>query len=74
MTQNQIEHLKASRAISRKELAQLLGISPRSVRRNESKWGIRALRCDLNSRCVQYRLGATLKRLTDLGFIESTLA
>lgn len=41
--------------MTRKDVAELLGISTDAVRKNERRWGLTAARRDLNRRCVRYK-------------------
>ena len=43
------------RLLSRKDVAELLEVSPEQVRKNERRWGLHAARRDLNQRCVRYK-------------------
>jgi hypothetical protein len=51
--------------IGRKELAVLLELSVRTVKNNETAWGIAGLRADANQRLVRYRRAAALKALKE---------
>lgn len=52
-----------SKYITRKDLAIILECSVFQVRQNEVRWGIKAVRYDLNVRCVRYLRDACLQIL-----------
>jgi hypothetical protein len=55
--------------ISRKDLAQLLGISSDAVRRNERRLGLHRARRNINARCVRYRTDIAWTILRDAGLV-----
>jgi hypothetical protein len=60
---------KIKNLLSRKDLAELMDITPEQVRKNEVRWGLRIARRDLNRRCVRYLASLALPTLRSLGFI-----
>ena len=57
--------------VDRKELAQLLNVSPDQVRRNEVRWGLSQAKVILNRKTVRYYKRVALLILKRRGFIES---
>lgn len=60
---------KIKNLLSRKDLAELMDITPEQVRKNEVRWGLRVARRDLNRRCVRYLAARALPILKASGFI-----
>lgn len=55
---------------SRKDIAQLLGVSYAQVVRNEKGWGLSEARADLNCRCVRFRASEVLSILKRRKFLN----
>ena len=56
--------------VSRKEIAQLLNVSVRSVKRNEQLWGLDKCRIDLNHSCVRFDSKKALAAFRVRRFVE----
>jgi hypothetical protein len=56
--------------MSRNEVAQLIGVSRKSVARNDARWGIRIYLVRLNPRVVGYKADETISTLRTLGYIK----
>ena len=56
--------------LSRKDIAELMDVTPDQVRKNEVRWGLRIARRDLNRRCVRYLACVAMPALKSRGYIE----
>lgn len=56
--------------ITRKHVAEMIGVSAEQVRRNEKRWGIDRARRDLNRRCVRYNATMVRYIFKSKGWIE----
>lgn len=58
--------------ISRKEIAQMLGETPKAIGRNEARLGLDKCRRDLSKRSVRYLRISALSALVERGFLPKT--
>lgn len=56
--------------LTRKDIALMLGVTPRQVKRNEVRWGLRNARSQLNTRPLLYLSAKVLVILKNLQGIE----
>lgn len=59
-----------SRYIDRQELARLLELSVRSITNNETRWGLKILRANANSRIVRWHRAPALQQLRTIGLLQ----
>jgi len=58
-----------SNFLTRKEIASLIYVSVRTVRRNEDRWGLNKFRIQITSRMIRFKKTEVLKLLQKKNFI-----
>jgi hypothetical protein len=62
--------MTTQKLLTRKDIANLLGISPRQVRDNERRLGLLPFRAKLNNRCVFYQGWRAVPHLQKIGLLS----
>lgn len=56
--------------LTRKDIALLIGVTPRQVKRNEAKWGLDKARSQLGTRPLLYRTSLVVMILNNLRAVD----